>query len=490
VAEEVAQQSEDPPDAPTRQPLETGRHDLPVSAALDAFMREGWAAREPVELRPTGMPGHCAARRARLSAYLPGERLVVPAGEPRYRGNGQEHRFRPASDYVYLTGDRSLGGVLLLEPDGDGHRASLFLRPPSGRDSRDFFRDHRHGELWVGRRAELAESEAALGIRCRPLDELAEALAASVPTRCLRGVDAEVDALAPPGGDPYPDAELKALLSELRLVKDAWEVMQIEAAVGATIRGFEDVVRRLPEALRHGERYVEGVMALRARLDGNDTAFNPIVACGAHATILHWRDNGGALRPEELLLLDAGVESHTLYAADLTRTFPVSGAFTPVQRRMLELVNAAHESALAAIRPGCRFRDFHTAADAALAEGLAGWGLLPVSAAESLREDAGLHRRFTLCAPGHMLGLDVHDCAHARAERYLDGLLEPGNVLTVEPGLYFQADDVTLPEELRGVGVRIEDDVVVTETGCRVLSEQLPRRPDEIEAWMAGLRRE
>src|SRR5262249_11540807 len=127
------------------------------------------------------------------------------------------------------------------------------------------------------------------------------------------------------------------------------------------------------------------------------------------------------------------------------------------------------------------------AAGEVTAHGRAGGALPPAPPAESLGDAPGLHRRYTLCAPGHMLGLDVHDCADARSETYLDGALEPGNVLTVEPGLYFQSDDLTVPEPLRGTGVRIEDDVVVTENGCRVLSDHLPRRPDDVEAWMASL---
>lgn len=415
---------------------------------------------------------------------------MVPSGQPRLRGNGQEYRFRPSSDYVYLTGDQSPGGVLVIEPDVDGHRATLFVRPPSDPSTIDFFRDDRHGELWVGPRRTFDDVEAATGIPCRPLDELAALLGQSFATRVRRGIDPEVDALVA-AGDPYPDVELRALLSELRLVKDAWEIEQIQQAVDATVRGFEDVVRALPAAMADGgERRVEGVFVQRARIDGNDAAFNPIAAGGAHATILHWTRNDGPLQPGELLLLDAGVETRTLYAADLTRTLPLDGVFTPDQRTMLELVNAAHEAALGAVRPGAPFREFRRAASAVLAEGLADRGLLPVTAAESVRDDSGLHRRYTVCAPGHMLGLDVHDCADARADTYLDGVLEPGNVLTVEPGLYFQPDDVTLPEGLRGMGVRVEDDVLVTESGCRVLSEHLPRRPDEVESWMAALRSE
>ncbi len=142
---------------------------------------------------------------------------------------------------------------------------------------------------------------------------------------------------------------------------------------------------------------------------------------------------------------------------------------------------------MATIRPGASFRDFHRAAMTIIAHGLAEWGILPVDAETSMRADSGLYRRYTLCSSGHMLGLDVHDCAKARAETYLDGKLEVGHVLTVEPGLYFQPDDLTLPEELRGIGVRIEDDLVVTRDGYRLLSAGLPRHPDEVEAWMAGL---
>jgi len=485
VAHEVA-----PPDTASRDALETGSHDLPVSPALAALMREGWAEDRETEVRAVAPADRSAARRERLSGLLPGARLVVPAGRPARRGNGQEHRFRPASDYVYLSGDCTAEGVLVLEPDGDAHTATLFLRPPSGRESDAFFRDYLHGELWVGSRPALTEIEAVLGLHCRPLGELAEVLASPVETRLCRGVDAEVDALVPQQ-EPYPDGELRAIVSELRLVKDDWEVAQIEDAVAATIRGFEDVARVLPAAVADGgERLVDAAFNRRAALGGSGAAFNSIVAGGAHATTLHWTRNDGPLRRGDVLLLDAGVESQTLYAADLTRTFPLGDRFSGPQRRMLELVNDARDAALAAVRPGRPFRDFHRVAAEVLAEGLADWGLLPVSAAESLRDDSGLHRRYTLCPPGHMLGLDVHDCPHARAETYLDGVLQAGNVLTVEPGLYFQADDLTLPAELRGLGVRVEDDVVVTEDGCRVLSERLPRRPRDVESWIQAVRSE
>ncbi|MEU2952886.1 aminopeptidase P family protein [Streptomyces xanthochromogenes] len=447
-------------------PLNTGSHDLPVGPELAAFMSGGWA--------PTPLPGDIrvpgfevmGTRRARLSARFPGERLIVPAGGLRVRSNDCDHRFRPHSAYAWLTGltgEDQPGHVLVLEPSGSGHEAVLYVRPRSPRAEGDdaFYRDRRYGEFWVGRRPDLAETERLTGIRCTHLD----------------GQD-----FLPPGRNAADDPELASALGELRLIKDAWEVAQLQLAVDHTAAGFEDVVRALPRALAHarGERLLEGVFGTRARAEGNGTGYETIAASGAHACVLHWIRNDGRLDPRELLLFDAGVETDTLYTADITRTLPLSGRFSPVQRQVYELVLAAQDAGIAALRPGAAFRDFHRAAMAVIAEGLAEWGVLKSASGE-------LHRRYTLCGSGHMLGLDVHDCAQARAGTYLDGVLEAGQVLTVEPGLYLQPDDETLPPELRGVGVRIEDDLVITQNGARLLSGALPRSVAAVEEWMGGL---
>ncbi|GAA4089847.1 aminopeptidase P family protein [Streptomyces hundungensis] len=447
--------------------LNTGSHDLPVGPELAAFMSGGWAPTPlPEDTRVPGF-GVMEARRTRLSARFPGERLIVPAGELRVRSNDCDHRFRPHSAYAWLTGltgEDQPGHFLVLEPSGSGHEAVLHARPRSPRGEGDdaFYRDRRHGEFWVGRRPDLAETERLTGIRCVHLDEPAG---------------------LPPGRNAAVDPELASCLAELRLIKDAWEVAQLQLAVDHTAAGFEDVVRALPRALGHarGERLLEGVFGARARAEGNGTGYETIAASGAHACVLHWIRNDGRLDPRELLLLDAGVETDTLYTADITRTLPLSGRFSPVQRQVYELVLAAQDAGIAALRPGAAFRDFHRAAMAVIAEGLAEWGVLKSAAGE-------LHRRYTLCGSGHMLGLDVHDCAKARARTYLDGVLEAGQVLTVEPGLYLQADDETLPPELRGLGVRIEDDLVITPSGARLMSGALPRSVAGIEEWMGGLR--
>jgi Xaa-Pro aminopeptidase len=181
-----------------------------------------------------------------------------------------------------------------------------------------------------------------------------------------------------------------------------------------------------------------------------------------------------------------GVEGHELYTADITRTLPIGGRWTPRQREVYDLVYRSQEAALAECRPGAPFLAPHNAAMKVLAEGLQALGVVE-SAAEVLADDDKRYSRWTIHGVSHMLGLDVHDCAHAREESYREGTLQPGYVLTVEPGLYFQVDDLLVPEELRGIGIRIEDDVLITEDGHRNLSAALPRDPDGVEAWMAGL---
>lgn len=477
------------PDASTDR-FHTGSHDLPVSDALAAYMSDRWAPSPLPDPALSDLGPWTAKRRARLSARFPGERLVVPSGVLKVRSNDCDYRYRPHTAYAYLTGEHEPDGVLVMEPVGDGHEALLFLRPRSPRDSGEFFRDRRYGEFWVGRRPTLDEAATLLGIECLHLGTLADRLAgAAAPTRALTGVDPSVDALLGLAGPGERDRELASYLSEMRLIKDEWEVAQLQLAVDHTAAGFTDVVRALPQALAHprGERWIEGVFGLRARAEGNGTGYDTIAASGAHACVLHWIRNDGPLDRDKLLLLDAGVETDSLYTADITRTLPLSGRFSSVQRDVYRLVLDAQQAGVDALRPGASFRDFHQAAMRVIADGLHEWGILPVGAEESLRPESGLHRRYTLCSSGHMLGMDVHDCAKARAETYLDGTLEVGHVLTVEPGLYLQPDDETLPPELRGIGVRIEDDLVITEDGARLMSGALPRDPDAIEEWMGGL---
>ncbi|MEV6813076.1 aminopeptidase P family protein [Micromonospora sp. NPDC051296] len=472
----------------------TESHDPEFPPAFLSFMRQGWRDTTlPVGPRPE-VPNY-AKRRAALSAAFPGETLVIPTGGEKVRANDTEFRFRPGSDFAYLTGDHEPDSVLVLRPNGSGHDATLYMRPRSSRQTDEFFRS-RHGELWLGRRHTLAEKATELGLPTADLTELEAALAGLAParTRMLRGFDARVDAAVQPydgprdEGQPARDRELAIAIAELKLVKDEWEIAQLQDAIDATVRGFEDVARVLPADRGVSERLLEGIFALRARHDGNDVGYGSIVGAGEHATILHWVHNHGVTRPGELLLMDMGVENRHLYTADVTRVLPVAGRFTALQRQVYDIVYASQQAGIEFIKPGVAFKDVHRTCMRVLAEGLADLGLLPVSVDEAMDESSTVYRRWTLHGFGHMLGIDVHDCTNARKENYRDGTLGEGYVLTVEPGLYFQPEDELVPEELRGMGIRIEDDVLVTTEGAVNLSAGLPRGADEVETWLAEQR--
>jgi Xaa-Pro aminopeptidase len=451
-------------------------------AKVEEFMRSGWTDNDDaVERLPVA---HWAAlRRSRLAERFSGERIVVPAGALKPRANDTDFRFRAETAHVYLTGNQSSDAVLVIDR-GD---PTLYFRPRYARSEHGSWSDGRYGETWSGRRRSLAEASELFGITCRHLYELPDVLGSLGEARVLRGVDADVDGLVGVHPQEGADAELATYLSEMRLVKDDWEVAELQDAIDCTARGFEDSVRDWDNVLRWGERWIEGTFWRRARAEGNDVGYESICAGGPHATTLHWIENDGPITPGQLVLLDMGVENRSLYTADITRTLPVSGRFTPEQRDLYTLVHSAQDAGITAVRPGAGFRDFHVAAQTVLAQGLYDMGILPCSVEEAMEKTNRLHHRWTLHGTGHMLGLDVHDCAAAREENYLEGKLEPGMVLTVEPGVYFQTADLLAPEALRGVGIRIEDDILVTEDGCRNLSAGLPRTADDVEAWMSGL---
>lgn len=464
-------------------------YDVLYPEAFLTFMRTGWGD-SPLAVSPRPEAVNYAGRRARLAASFPGETLVIPSGREKVRANDTLYPFRPGSDFMWLTGEHDPDSVLVLDPDGQG---TLYIRPRSPRDTDEFFRNAVYGELWIGRRHTLAEKAEELGVATAALAGLGAVLAGLAPrtTRVLRGHDSAVDAAVlpyEPGPAGARDGELSQKLSELRLVKDAWEVAQLQDAIDATVRGFEDVARILPADRPVNERLLEGVFGLRARHDGNALGYSSIVGAGEHATTLHWIRNTGATTPGQLLLMDMGVENRNLYTADVTRTLPVSGRFSPAQRDAYEIVFASQQAGIDAVGPGVRYEDVALACNRVLAEGLYELKLLPCSVEEALDKDSMVYRRWTLHGFGHMLGLDVHDCSTARKELYREGELAEGYVVTVEPGLYFQADDELVPDELRGIGIRIEDDILVTATGARNLSDGLPRSPDDVQTWLAAQR--
>ncbi|WP_127819883.1 aminopeptidase P family protein [Microbacterium sp. CPCC 204701] len=457
----------------TTEPTTTTNRRQPYGQGFLDTISTGWAERPDSTPSARAQAAFAATRRDTVSAAFPGQRLVIPAGELKQRSNDTDYPFRAHSAFSHLTGwaaDSEPGSVLVFEPNtAGGHDVTLYFRERADRTTSEFYSDASIGEFWIGPRPALAGVAADLALATAHVDDFES-----------RDGDVVLD----------EDDDLTRFVSELRLVKDAYEIEQMRLAVEVTANGFDDIVANLAGILAHprGERVVEGVFHQRARSDGNAVGYDTIAASGPHACYLHWTRNDGAVMPGDLILIDAGAEVDSLYTADITRTLPVNGRFTDIQRKIYETVREAADAAFAAARPGVKFRSVHEAAMTVIANRVAEWGLLPVSAEEALDADqGGHHRRYMVHGTSHHLGIDVHDCAQARRDMYYDGVLEPGMVFTIEPGLYFQIDDLTVPEEYRGTGVRIEDDILMTADGPVNLSAAIPRTADEVEAWIARL---
>ena len=447
------------------------RSRTPHSKEFLEYISSGWADKAATNIASDKVAPFAKKRRQAVAKAFPGKVLVIEAGAPKTRSNDTEYRYRPHAAFAHLTGwgSRTVADSVLVI-DTKQNKDILFLRPTAGKDSDEFFANSAIGEFWVGARPTLEEIASLLDIETKDLAEL---------DKYLEGTD-KLD---------LENKEFAQFVSELRLIKDSYEIEQMRIAVAASVSGFEDIVRVLPKSvgILKGERVIETAFFARARQEGNDLGYDTIAAAGKNACVLHWISNDGEVKPNDLVLVDAGVEVDSLYTADITRTLPVSGKFTSAQKEIYLAVLEAADAAFAIAKPGIKFREIHAAAMKVIAQKTSAWGILPVSAEESLDENKQFHRRWMVHGTSHHLGIDVHDCAQARKEMYLDAELEEGMVFTIEPGLYFHADDLLAPENFRGIGIRIEDDVLVTATGVENLSRALPRDPDGIEAWMAKL---
>jgi Xaa-Pro aminopeptidase len=447
------------------------RSRTPNSKEFLDYISSGWQESTEQGISPSPAADFAKERRDKVAEAFPNQLIVIEAGAPKTRSNDTEYRYRPHAAFAHLTGWGSAtvpDSVLVI--DTVQSNQILFLRPTAGKDSDEFFANPAIGEFWVGARPTLEDVSALLKIDTRDLKDLEDYLGSS-KSKTLE------------------DSELAEFVSELRLVKDSYEIDQMRQAVASSIRGFEDIVKVLPKAAKspRGERIIEAAFFARARLEGNDLGYETIAASGKNACILHWITNHGPVNSGELVLVDAGVEMDSFYTADITRTLPINGKYSEAQLEVYLAVLEAADAAFAVAKPGIKFREIHEAAMRVIANKVADWGILPVSAEESLEPEKQFHRRWMVHGTSHHLGLDVHDCAQARKEMYLDAELEEGMIFTIEPGLYFHENDLLAPERFRGIGIRIEDDVLVTKDGVENLSAKLPRTPSEIESWMASL---
>ena len=290
----------------------TQSHDIPKGQALMEFMALGWADSSLQGVKSANVVKFAAIRRSKISALYPGVRLVIPAGTFKVRSNDTDYKFRVHSAFAYLTGisasDCVPDSVLVLEPTAQGHEALLFIHPRSPRDTDEFHSDRRHGEFWVGRRLSATETEARYGISVKHIDNLPDLLNDDVETFAIHHEDPVVDSLVKVR--KKREAKLLANISELRLIKDSYEIAEIQRAIDVTIRGFSDMVQAIPAAIsvKRGERIIESAFNGRARLEGNEVGYDTIAAAGSHACVLHWMKNDGDVIPGLFLSMENSLQ--------------------------------------------------------------------------------------------------------------------------------------------------------------------------------------
>ena len=428
----------------------------------------------------------CGQRRDRISAALGDDALVLPGGNLTTRSADTEFRFRPQSDFYYLTGLAEPSAVMVLRPR---HETPFTL----------FVRDKDPlAEVWSGRRigpqgaldafgADAAFKISELGDKLPGLLDGAPRVHLPMPEHASlhRAVQRAMTNLRRNNrtGAMPPQAlvDARTLVGEDRLHKDAAALASLRHAVELTVDAHLLAMRTVRPGMYEYE--IEALLEYEFRRRGSSgPGYGSIVGGGANATILHYVDNDARLREQDLLLIDAGAE-WDLHSGDLTRTFPVSGRYSPAQRELYQIVLAANEAGIEQATVGSTIDRIHDTCLRILVQGLVDVGLLNGSVDAAIEQES--YKKYYPHRTSHWLGVDVHDAGWYSLRRQ-PRPLKPGFVLTVEPGLYVPADDETAPEHLRGTGIRIEDDVLVTEDGPQVLTHRAPKHPDAVEAAMQG----
>jgi Xaa-Pro aminopeptidase len=453
-----------------------------------------------------------AQRRARVAAQLgAGGIAIVPTAPERPRNRDSDFLYRHDSYFYYLTGFTEPNAWLVITGDG---RSTLFCQPKDiEREIWDGYRlgpDAAVGALAVDTAASVTELDSQMPKLLENRDAVwyPFAIHAGLEGRVagwLNGVRARVrfGALC-----PEQQRDLCAVLDEMRLVKDAHEQDIMRRAAAISARAHVRAMKHSAQALREGrdlrEFHLDAELLHEFRAGGSQyPAYTSIVAAGANACVLHYRADVAPVRPGELVLIDAGCELDG-YASDITRTFPADGRFTPAQRELYDIVLASQEAAVAATKPGARFNDPHDAAVKVLAQGMLDTGLLDRARVGTLDDviEKRAYFQFYMHRTGHWLGMDVHDCGSyveptqvgevSERQDPLSGetirnrpsrILQPGMVLTIEPGLYVRPAE-GVPERFHHIGIRIEDDAIVTPSGCELITRGAPVKADEIEALM------
>ena len=427
------------------------------------------------------------ARRERLASLMPpGSVALFPSAPIANRNNDVDHEYRQDSDLFYLSGFDEPESMAILKRDDEGHHFELVVRPKDP-----------EREIWDGRRAGVEGAVNDYGADAAHVSSelnavIEKALADRHTLVYALGAHPQVDPLvlalltkfrsrkrrAPSG--PTQVLDVGPLVHEMRLFKSEEEVALMQAAADITVAAHSAAMRALKPGMN--ERAIQAVIEGTFRVMGSPRNGYPcIVAGGANATILHYNENNQAIPAGSLLLIDAGAEAN-YYTADVTRTFPADGRFSDAQREVYEVVLKAQLASIESARPGSTVDEVHQASVKVLTEGMVDIGLLEGKVDELI--SSGAYKRYYMHGTGHWLGMDVHDVGDYKTEN-ASRTLEPGMAMTIEPGLYIAEDDESAPERYRGIGIRIEDDIVVTEGAPLVLTDACPKTVEAIEREMA-----
>ncbi len=409
---------------------------------------------------------------------------IFASTPPAIWNHDTEYNYRPDPNFFYLTGFEEPESICVIAPDHPKHQYILFVRPKD-----------KQAEIWNGKRVGVKDARKRYGAdKAYPIEKFSEKIGKYLQDAerlyYTLGSNAEVDSeilarftqsvrsriRSGKGFDTLVDPS--PILSELRLIKNETELQRTRLATEITVAGHVAAMKAVRPGLYEYE--LEALVESTFRMNGaNGIAFPTIVASGGNATTLHYTTNDCRIEDETLVLIDAGAE-YGRYSGDVTRTFPANGTFTEAQREIYQIVLDAHTAIIDSIRPGVSIDAPHQKSIELLTEGMLSLGLLTGKAKKLIKKEA--YRQFYMYRIGHMLGLDVHDvnCVHDPNGDFKT--FQPGMVMTIEPGLYVADDTKEVPPAYLGIGVRIEDDILITEDGCEVLTDGVPKEIDEVEA--------
>ena len=427
---------------------------------------------------------HKQNRKAFIEKMGRGGVAIFASRPPAMWNHDTEHLYRPDPNFYYLTGFEEPESICVIAPDHPKHQYILFVRPKD-----------KQAEIWNGKRVGVKDARKRYGAdKVYPIEKFSEKIGKYLEgTERLyytlssnQDVDSEILALFTgsvrsrirSGQGFHTLVDPSPILSELRLIKNETELQRIQLATEITAAGHVAAMKAVQPGMY--EYDLEALVESTFRMNGaSGTAFPTIVASGGNATTLHYTTNDCQIEDKTLVLIDAGAE-YGRYSGDVTRTFPANGTFTKAQREIYQLVLDAHYAIIDCIRPGVSIDEPHQKSIELLTESMLSLGLLKGKAKKLIKKEA--YRQFYMYRIGHMLGLDVHDvnCVHDANGDFKT--FQPGMVMTIEPGLYVADDTEKVPPEYLGIGVRIEDDILVTETGCEVLTDAVPKEIDEVEA--------